>query len=584
MLVTSRRIAWRALGATVHVPKLKRSESLALLAGHLPKCDPEAADRVSALLGDLALAVEQVAAFCEQTGTTLPKVVGLLTDRLEEAIELGEVADQTGVTVATLWELSRARLIATAPAAAELLDLLALCAPEPLPLDLFEGSTNAFFGHAPLAHISQDQIAWVQTVGALVGYSLINRENYSLINRETSAIWVHRLVQAATRRHMGQIRRVELLAALGGILFADLPQDLHDRRTWSRWRELLPHVRAFLGHMEDLGDTFDIAGAFASEGPEQPVLVEVFARTLSWLCDRCASYLQLFGQTREALPLFQRALAIHEAAGDANDSVTAIRLNNLANVLIDLDRLEEAEELLLRAVARSEATRGADHPDVADALDNLARTLYKQRRPLEALALLRRSVAILEISLGPEHPKVADRLSNVAMVANSIGLPNDALPLIRRAMAIHEAADGHTHHVAADLNNLAEAHLLLGQAEEALPHFLRALEIDEAVFGPNHPAVASDLHNLAQAQVLAGRLDEAEAALRRALAVGEELHGTDDPAIIPDLAGLARVLLLIEKRAEAAGLYRRALPLAEAAYGTDDPRYHEIRVWLAMIS
>jgi hypothetical protein len=125
VLVTSRRAGWGGLGATVNVPTLERSESVDLLTGRLPAAGEATAGRVAGLLGDLALAVEQAAAFCEQTGTPLEVFAGLLADRLEDAVELGEVADRAGVTVATLWELSVRRLAQREPAAVELLELLA---------------------------------------------------------------------------------------------------------------------------------------------------------------------------------------------------------------------------------------------------------------------------------------------------------------------------------------------------------------------------------------------------------------------------------------------------------------------------
>jgi hypothetical protein len=72
--------------------------------------------------------VEQAAAFCSQSGTPLADLAGLLKERLDEAIDLGTVADRAGVTVATLWETSTRRLSDDAPAALELLELLAVSA------------------------------------------------------------------------------------------------------------------------------------------------------------------------------------------------------------------------------------------------------------------------------------------------------------------------------------------------------------------------------------------------------------------------------------------------------------------------
>ena len=53
----------------------------------------------------------------------------------------------------------------------------------------------------------------------------------------------------------------------------------------------------------------------------------------------------------------------------------AIRLNNLAVVLQDTDRLTEAEPPLRRALEIDEKSYGPDHPEVATRLSNLAQLL-----------------------------------------------------------------------------------------------------------------------------------------------------------------------------------------------------------------
>ena len=354
VLVTSRRTGWGGLGAIVEVPTLSRAESVALLTGRRPDADPDVADRVAELLGDLALALEQAAAFCEQTNMPLSDLAELLTGRLTDLLDQGVVADRAGETVATLWELSTRRLAASAPAAVELLELLALCAPDPLPLDLFDGRAD-LLGGGPLAGVVGNRLGWVQTVGALVGYSLASRD--------TSTAWVHRLVQAATRRRLDQTRRAQLLTVLLALLRADLPGDIErSPENWPRWRALLPHVRSALSQATNP------AGPMAYAESDRPVA----AGDLSWLCDRTATFLQEHAQLAEALPLFQRALAIDEALYGPDHPEIATALNNLAFALRDLGRVGEALPLYERALAIAEAVYGPDHPNSQTVRGNLA--------------------------------------------------------------------------------------------------------------------------------------------------------------------------------------------------------------------
>jgi hypothetical protein len=61
-------------------------------------------------------------------------------------------------------------------------------------------------------------------------------------------------------------------------------------------------------------------------------------------------------------------------------TLVAIRLNNLAQLLQDTNRLSEAEPLMRRALAIDEKSYGPDHPDVAVQLNNLALLLKDTNR------------------------------------------------------------------------------------------------------------------------------------------------------------------------------------------------------------
>ena len=71
----------------------------------------------------------------------------------------------------------------------------------------------------------------------------------------------------------------------------------------------------------------------------------------------------------------RRALAIDETSLGPDHPNVAIRLNNLAQLLQDTNRLAEAEPLMRRALAIDETSLGPDHPDVAIDLNNLAALL-----------------------------------------------------------------------------------------------------------------------------------------------------------------------------------------------------------------
>lgn len=538
VLVTSRRPGWRSVGEAVEIAPLARAESVELLSGRVQGLDAATADQIAELLGDLALAVEQAAAYCEQTATPASTFARQLADRLDEVIEIGEVAERPGITVATLWEFSVAQLAAQTPAALELLELLAFCGPEPVPVDLFAGR-SILLGDGPLAAAAADELAWIRTVGALVAIGLAGRD--------TATVSVHRLVQTTTRRRTSDGRRAEVLAILLWLLLTDLPDALlRSPQGWPRWRELLPHVRAVLALTPDPapGPVGAVAVGAETQGAETPGAVPVGAQAaagppppdaapeLSLLCVQAGMYLREHGRPAEALPLLRRGLRVSESVCGPRHSVVGGIQNSLALVLLDLGRAQEALPLLRRALAVAEAVHGPRDPRVAIALVSLGGALQDLDRAAESLPLYERALAIDEAAYPPHHPEIGTDLNNMGILLQKLGRHQESLPLIERALAIAEAAHPADHpEIASRLNNLAWTLQHLGRPEDALPLYQRALSLAETVYSPGHPVVARRLSNLALTERTLGRTGQAVRTLRRALAIAEGAYPPDHPDV-----------------------------------------------------
>jgi len=126
----------------------------------------------------------------------------------------------------------------------------------------------------------------------------------------------------------------------------------------------------------------------------------------------------------KAEPLIRRALAIDEAAYGPNHPNVAIRLNNLAQLLQDTDRLEEAEPLMRRVLAIDEAAYGPNHLSVAVGLSNLALLLHDTNRSVEAKPLMRRHLAIImrfQLATGHEHPRWRTAVNNYGGLLEAMG-------------------------------------------------------------------------------------------------------------------------------------------------------------------
>jgi tetratricopeptide (TPR) repeat protein len=496
-------------------------------------------------LGGLALGLEQAGAQIATDRIGFARYLKLWNDNREATLAWSD-AILTGSerTLATTWTTSVARL---SPESRRFLDRLAMFAPDPIPDSLLD---------APIPGERADYDAQ-KARAELFAYSLIARAK----GEDGQAFVIHRLVQDFARRAMSEQRRAEALREALGWVNKALAGEPSDVRTWPVINPLAPHALA------------------VAQKADAACIAEPTGRVLIYL----GGLSRAKARYAEAEPLLRRALVVNEKSLGPDHPTLASRLNNLANLLHDTNRLAEAERLYRRAL-KIEESQGPDHPTLATRLNNLATLLNDTNRLTEAESLYRRALAIWEVCYGPDHPSVAIGLNNVAQVLDGNNRCVEAEPLFRRALKIDEASYGPDHPaVASRLNNLAALLHRTDRVAEAERLYRRALAIYEASYGPDHPTVAKNLNNLAGLLQVTNRLAEAEQLYRRALAISEASLGPDHHEVAVRLNNLALLLQATNRLAEAEPLYRRALAISEGAFGPDHPSTEIVRENLTAI-
>jgi tetratricopeptide (TPR) repeat protein len=464
VIVTTRVSGWPGSAGVIDLDVFSRRESVELLVRRVPGMTETVADRIAEQLGDLPLALEQAAGYMGYNRTAPEEYLALLTSRLEDMIARGELTDRPEVVVATLWQLSVRRLETNQPQAVRLLELCALLAPEPIPLDLFTASPETLNGAAA------DPLAWDTTVGALAGMGLARRGNASLV--------LHRLVQAAIRAGMPDQVHTDARVQLCRALLAAVPHDIHgDPDARPRWRELLPHV---------------IAVAKGDPPAECAAETAVLLRLAS-------TFLIQLGDYPMALPLCERALAIDESL-EGRDAELGFDLITLAQIHQDLGATQRALRLAERALRLHESSLPADSPAIATDLATLARLLCVLGEHEAARPLAERALQIDEAAYGPDDPYVSFDLTALANVHVDLGDHAAALPLISRSLRIREA-------------NYAPDHLYIGYALLFKARILDTL---------NDPT-AADLARRG-AQILKTRLGETHPKTEEAFALVNRLR------------------------------------------------------------
>jgi tetratricopeptide (TPR) repeat protein len=581
VLVTSRNPAWSALATPLRVEVPPRAEAVALLCARSGGRDP-AADELAETLGDLPLALEQAAAYMEQTRTAVPDYLELLGERAGELLELGELTDHPD-TVASTWALSLTRAQGEAPAAQALLALCAFLSPDDIPRTL--PTDHAQLLPESLQQIAADRLAYDRLIGALGRYSLLTATQDTLA--------VHRLVQVWVRATLDPPAQRLWAAVAVQLVWAAFPSDTNDPATFPACARLLPHALAATDHASRLAaDPEATAGLLTRVGSylwrrvEPGQARQLFERALAILEARLgpdhpdvARSLNNIGNTLRArgeLPAarshYERAQAILEARLGPDDLDVARTLNNLGATLGGLGELPAARAAHQRAQVILETRLGPAHPDTASNLDNHGLVLRRLGELDAARDAHQHALAIRQARLGPDHLDVARSLDNLGLVLRRLGQLTAARDAHQRALAIREAQlepdDPHRAHALSSLGNVAYQ---LGDLRTAHAYYQRALDIYEARLGGDHPDAASTLANLANVLHDLGDLPAAHVALERAQAIFKDRLGPDHPDLTQTQTNLQLVLDELRKAPASRPSARGTLPVFEARVGAGNP-------------
>ena len=523
VLITSRFRAWGRVAEPLPLDVLPRLDSTALLLRRTASQDEESATALAEFLGDLPLALEEAAAYVEETQIALADYLRLARERTVDLFNLDRPAGDEQ-RVATTWSVSLDRVRTQTPAAEALLELCAFLAPRDIPRDLPSHAPDRL--PFPLAEVVTDPLAYNEVVRAL--------SRYSLAAVTPATLGVHSLIQTVVRARLDLDGRTHFAEAAVGLLASSFPEQSWEVEAWPACQRLLPHVLAVAEHAEELGVGGDETG---------------------WLLDRASAYLQARGQPRQARPIAERALAITEATLGPNDPSTGERHHGLGRVLRDLGDLALARLELEQALAIFEAALGPGHLEVAILRSSLAQVLRDMGDQVGARTELERALGILAGRRGPRHPDVGGVRTEIANLLWDRGDLIGAKAHLEQALAIYEATYGPDHPAVATVrSSLGTVLHNLGELGGARAELERALTIYEATYGPDHPEIAIAQNKLGLLLWDLGDLGGAREQLERALATYEATYGPDHPNVArfsAHLGGLLNILGEVEKaRAE----------------------------------
>ncbi|MFI7337280.1 FxSxx-COOH system tetratricopeptide repeat protein [Streptomyces sp. NPDC050085] len=506
VLVTTRRATgWHHDATAIHLGVFEPADAVDLftrILTHPGTHDTDGADAVCEELGHLALAVEQAASYCAETGTVPRAYLDMLKQWPATMFASGTLGGDSERTIARIWHLTLNRLDAT-PLAADVLRILAWYAPDSIPRSLLHG----------LAEPPRLATA----IGHLTAYSM-------LTDNHDGTVTVHRLVQALARTpdpedpHRTPALIEPARRDATARLRAALPDSWEDPASWPVWRTLVPHIAALAAQASPETDTADTLAVLSQVG----------------------LFVDDQGSTQSAIAYHARALtaALRVLGADHPDTLSSRQ--NLAEAYKSAGDLDRAVPLFEQNLTDRTRVLGQDHPETLDTRHSLANCRGEAGDLAGAVDELQRLLIDARRVLGDDRPDVLAARGNLAAwrgrAGDLAGAVDGFAQLLADRIRVLGQDDRSTFITRANLANWqGEAGDPAGAA-----HSLGQLLPDQIrVLGHDHPDTLITRANLANWQGKAGDPAGAAHSLGQLLPDQIRVLGHDHPDTLITRASLA---------------------------------------------
>ncbi len=554
VLITSRNPAWAGLAAPLATGVWTDEQGWAFLASRLPGRESGSLRDLSRALGGLPLALEQAAAFIDDTGMAVDKYTALVHAHAPELLEEDHTASGYEQSVLATLSIAFPRLDESA---AQLLRLLACLAPEPVPESLFREYAQLL--PEALAAAMTSPLGWDKTVGALRRFGLVDRQpmrthwpaGKSSAETTESTLSIHRLTQAVVRHCLAANPGADVRCVLM-LLREGAPADVEQPANWPFLAAIAPHVLRLCDESED---------------------AKIDRRTLSWLLNQIGTYLArgpaLFEESFGALNF---AVAMDKADLGEEHNNTLTSMGNLASTLWNQGKLAGARKLQEQVLHVACRVLGEEHPNTLTSMSNLAGTLWNQGDFAGARKLQEQILEVRRRALGEEHPETLRAKSNLALTLEDQGDLAGARKLGEQVFDASRRVLGEKHPgTLTSMSNLAITLANQGDLAGARKLQEQALDVRRRVLGEEHPDTLTSTNNLAFTFAKQGDVAGGRELQEQVLDVRRRVLGEEHPNTLILINNLADTLTSQGDLTGARKLQKQALDVRQRALGEEHP-------------
>ncbi|WP_424535636.1 FxSxx-COOH system tetratricopeptide repeat protein [Sphaerisporangium viridialbum] len=560
VIVTSRSQVWSQVATPLEVDVFTREESVQHLVQRVRGLSRADAETVAESLGDLPLAIEQAAAWLQETGMSPAEYVTQLKTKMSQVLSLNKPTNYP-TPVAAAWEVSFEELRQRSRAGTRLLQLCAFFAPEAISIDMLYSD---------------------ETVGALVPYDAALREKLVMgrviqevsrfglarLDQATKSVVVHRLVQGMVRHRMSELEKIQASREIHNILVGARPRpaEVDDPEKWHQYDAIWPHL--------------DPSGAIEwGEEATRNLLIER-VRYL-WLRGQFDAAIELGKQLESAW--MERFPALRDRLNGVATSSDDIELETverqilhlrfqMANVLRSQGSYVEARRTDTEVLARQRAVLGENHPHTLMTAGGLGADLRALGEYPAALDMARDTFDRLKEWFGEDHPRTLSAANNMAVSLRLVGKFADARDIDNDTYERRVTVLGEKHP-----NTLFSGANLGGDLRDA-GEFTRSVELLKEMYeqhrtllGEDYPYTLRAAKSLGVSLRKAGMYQEAFQVTEQTSKLFEKVYGPESPDTLVCLVNLASDVAALGEKPRAREIANKAWQEFRQLLGVDHP-------------
>ncbi len=386
-LLTSRNPAISRIASAIEVQEFARDESLGLLALRVPSLRNPEAEHIAEALGDLPLAIEQAAYFLSETGISASDYFQLLQEQ-PTAAGFAEATTDRHPGLVTAVTAAIDRLEEFDVATAQLVNLLSILAPEPLPI-------------APTSSGNNPGTSFMASFGISIGDALATADLMrkltasGLAKRLGRSVQMHRVTQLILASRLSADALTQLRKQAAYLFGRANPGDPKVPSDWPKFATIAPHLCSLTGQelpLAEWGDYEEFAQLALSS-------VEYFYRS---------------GRYKDGLDLAAQCYdSWRNSLGDSHLLILRMK-NNLGTCMTGLGQFEEAGQLYRELHKQYVDTLGPNAPRTLRAANNIGAALIEQQKFIEAVEILRPTLDRMRAATNPKDAETLRTSNNLA--------------------------------------------------------------------------------------------------------------------------------------------------------------------------